>query len=113
MQTISNRKFEVTAKDLQLIGEEIERVLEVIKDYDYGFYNTEDLELKTKLALKIIEGMDEWQWELNKGIRLRGDIHLKIEIYELHELQKRKDEMLKVNPYKVFNINEHNINRIS
>jgi hypothetical protein len=94
MKRINNRKFEVTANELTMVGVEIERILESIKEHDYGDYQTEDLELKTVLALKVIEGMDDWQWENNKGVRIFGDTHIKVSIYNPQELQKRMDEAI-------------------
>lgn len=100
MEQVNNRKFEVTANDLLLIGTEVERILEAIKKQEYGFYYTENIELKTKLALKIIEGLGDWQWQHNKGIRLQGDNRIRVEIYELHELEKRINKMMETDPFK-------------
>lgn len=99
MRQVNNRKYEVTAGDLFLIGSEVEKILKAIQEHEYGFYNAEQLETESKIALKIVEGMDDWQRQHNKGIRLRGDTHIKIEIYDLRELQKRMEEFMKIDLY--------------
>lgn len=94
MERINNRKYGITATDCTGLGFEVERALESIKNHEYGIYKAADLELKKQLALRIVEGMSDWQWQHNKGVRLKGDTHIQVEVYELHELQKRIDETM-------------------
>lgn len=94
MERINNRKYGITADELRVIGAEVERVLSSIKGKEYGKFDAEDLELKTQLAIRIIEGMTDWQWQHNKGIRIKGDTRMRVEIYELHELQKTIDKSM-------------------
>ena len=101
VERINNQKYEININDFIDIGAEVERVLNAIKEKEYGMFNAEELEEKTKLAMRIVEGMNTWQWQHNKGIRLRGDNHIRIEVYELHELQKKIDEMMTVDLYKI------------
>lgn len=96
MKYIVKRRFEIHGTDFLILGAEVERLLESIKKHKYGFYNTDHVELKTKLAFKLIEGMEDWQWQHNKGIRVRGDLNIKVEIYELHELNKEIEESLTI-----------------
>lgn len=100
MKKINNRKFEVTSGDLSVIGSEVDRLLGKIKGLEYGTYDAAENDLEAKLALKIIEGMYDWQWEHNKGVSLQGDIHIQVDIYEMHERQKRLDAMMSVDLYK-------------
>lgn len=95
MERINGRKFGVTAKDLKLIGGVLEKVLEAIKNHEYGTFDTSDLEMEDKIALRVAEGMEDWQRQHNKGIRISGYSDMTIEIYELQELQKKIDEMRK------------------
>lgn len=103
MERINNRKYGLTANDLTFLGCEMERVLEAIKKHEYGRFNASKLELKTQLALRIIEGMDDWQWQHNKGIRVHRDTHVSVEIYDLHELQKSTDKMMDLDLYDFAN----------
>lgn len=92
MEQINNRKYAVTANDLFKIGMEVERILESIKEKDYGFYRMDDMELISLIALKTVEGMNDWQWKNNKGIVLENDIHIVMEIYDMHAMQERMDK---------------------
>ncbi len=95
MKRIGTRKFEVTSCDCTKIGAEVERVMEAIKEHDHGCYYTGDeLEFQTKLALKVIEGMSDWQWEHNKGVKVKGLANMTMELYDLHESQRKLDEMM-------------------
>ena len=65
-----------------------------IKENEYGKYRDEHWEIDEKIALRIIEGMYDWQWQHNKGVRVYKDTHIILEIYEMHELQKRMDKAI-------------------
>jgi hypothetical protein len=100
LRQVTNRKYETTANDLSSIGYEVERILDVIKEKEYGFYDCKDLELSSKIALRVVEGMKDWQWEQNKGVRLNGDTNIRLEVYELHELQKRIDSSMEIDLFE-------------
>lgn len=95
VERINNRKYGVTANDFLLLGVEVERLLETIKEHEYGIFRLEDYDLNSQLALRVIEGMNEWQQKHNKGVKIFGDTHLKVEFYDMEELEKRIDEMYK------------------
>ncbi|WP_391123467.1 hypothetical protein [Psychrobacillus sp. L3] len=97
MEKINNRKYAVTLDEFVRLGSTVERILKWIEENKYGKYGAEHLEIDEKLALRIIDGMYDWQWQRNKGVRVHNDTHIILEIYEMHELQKRMDEtMLKI-----------------
>jgi hypothetical protein len=88
-------RYEIYFREFEGIGVVVEEVQSSIKNLDYGKYNITDIELEKKIALKILEGMDGFQLEHNKGIRFdrifKDSI---IEIYNINEEQKELDEMI-------------------
>ncbi len=101
MEKINNRRYELTLHDLAVLGSEVERALKAIKEKAYGIYSAEDLEVEEKLALRVASGMHEWQWEHNKGIRVCNDVHIQVEIYDLHAVQKQIDETMGKDLYEM------------
>ena len=95
MNEINKNRFEVTTRDLRGLGSIIEKCLSSIKESDYGFYKIENYkDLEIKLALKIIEGMNEFQEQNNKGVRMSGTFNNTLEIYNLNVEQEKMDEAM-------------------
>ena len=94
MEKINNRKYAVTLDEFVRLGATVEKILKWIVENEYGKYSADHWEMDEKLALRIINGMYDWQWQHNKGVRVHKDTHIILEIYEMHELQKRMDKTM-------------------
>ena len=95
MKRVTEKRYEIFFREFEGLGVVIEDLLNKIQSLDYGKYNIEDLEIEAKIALKIIEGMDDFQREHNKGLRFdRIFKDTVIEIYDINEAQRKMDEMI-------------------
>lgn len=94
VEKVNNRRYSITLDELKVMGAIIERIQEKILKAEYGFYSTNNMTMEEKLALRVLSGMEDWQQLHNKGVRLAGDTHIRLEVYELHELQKAIDKAI-------------------
>lgn len=94
MEKINNRKFSITKEDLIKTGGKVEVFLKALENHEYGEFSTEEMSMENVVVLRIIEGMKEWQWETNRGIKLQGDSGKVLEIYDVDAVQKRVDEAM-------------------
>lgn len=83
MQLINNRTYQVTNNELENIGHAIDVLKSKIKHLEYGVYDASHLVDEKKVALRVLAGMGEWQTEHNKGIRLKGDTNIRLEVYDI------------------------------
>jgi hypothetical protein len=86
MKQVTPKKIEVSFREFEGIGVVIEKTQKSLLENDYGKYNIEEMDLEVKIAFKILEGMDHFQRENNKGIKFHSDE--KVEIYNINEHQK-------------------------
>lgn len=95
LKNITDRRFEITLGEFRLIGVEVDKQLKNLEKYEYGIFNIGELDSKTIIVLKIIEGMYDWQEKHNKGIEVHVHGSCKsLEIIDLEARQKRMDEAM-------------------
>lgn len=94
VEKINNRKYALTLNEFVVLGARVQGLLELIKQREYDKYNAAHFDLDEKLALRVIEGMSDWQWKHNKGVQLHGDTNIRIKIYDMHELQDRMEKAM-------------------
>lgn len=95
MKQATEKRYEIFFREFEGIGAVLEELQEKVINLDYGKYDIRGLELEKRVALKILEGMFEFQKMHNKGLRF--DSIFKdgaIEIYNIEEEQKRHDELI-------------------
>lgn len=100
MKQVSKTKLELKTHDLIRIGFLVEKLLRDLKGKDYGLYKIAEEDLDVKLALKVIEGMEDFQKENNKGIEIGGAFDNVLEIYNITERQMRFDEAMEKLTYE-------------
>lgn len=95
MKKITDKRYEIFFREFENLGVVIEELQNAILKQEYGKYDIRELELEKKIALKILEGMDDFQRKNDKGIRF--DSIFKdgvIEIYDINEEQRIIDEAM-------------------
>lgn len=94
MEQINRHRYELTTRDFLILGELIEMSLEKIIDLEYGYYKLDNDDFSLKMALKIIEGMENWQDKHNKGVKLVGEYNNSLHIYDKKGRQEKMDEAM-------------------
>ncbi|MGE7091318.1 hypothetical protein ACQKII_07585 [Lysinibacillus sp. NPDC048646] len=94
MKRISPKRFELAMRDFSSLGDTVEYFLEWIKQGEYANYAMIHFPLEGQLALRIIEGMDDWQCQHSKGVRFKLDGIEFVEIYDKKEHQNEIDRLL-------------------
>ena len=84
----------MTTRDFRELGIYLEEVLDSIPEKDNGKYKVDNEDTRMLLALRIAEGMEEWQRKTNKGIELVGEFNVVLKIFDKEEKQKRLDEAM-------------------
>lgn len=84
----------MTTRDFRGLGSYLEEVLDSIAKKDNGKYKVDNEDTRMLLALRIAEGMEEWQYKTNKGIELIGEFNVVLKIFDKEEKQKRLDEAM-------------------
>jgi len=95
MKKVTEKRYEIFFREFESLGVVIEEVQNVILNREYGKYDIRELGLEEKIALKIIEGMYDFQKKNNKGLRF--DSIFKdgaIEIYDINEEQRQFNETM-------------------
>lgn len=94
MKQLTRKKYEVTANDFLQIGNELDRFMILVLEYDYGIYLIDELTPCKEAAIRIVCNMNEWQQANNKGIRINAYDYerMSVELYDIQLLQKKLDE---------------------
>ncbi len=88
VKEINKKRFELTVTDFRKLSGQIEKLQNAIKEQSYGYYELDQKDLSIKLALIVIEGMEDWQWESNKGVKICGEFNYTLQIFNKRENQK-------------------------
>jgi hypothetical protein len=95
MKQVTKLKYEIYFREFEYLGSFLEEAQEKVKELPFGCYSIDHLDSEKKIALKILEGMIEFQRKNNKGVRFSKLFDDSIEIFDINAQQKVIDEQMK------------------